>query len=151
MPYLVYEQNVDLYYILAEKSSRTKRYTVCRRQTPNSHHVPAAVRFGGNPEKSTWSWKACPALEKDIRRRSLTFLPTGAVTFICCVSTDPGLTLGFDIGNICSCCDLGTAAWKLNPVTGVVPDAWNRARIMTTPGRAGDVCGVSVIFSSFLS
>jgi hypothetical protein len=127
MPYLVYEQNVDLYYILAEKSSRTKRYTVCRRQTPNSHHVPAAVRFGGNPEKSTWSWKACPALEKDIRRRSLTLLwngawmarqrmsqtttvtlvltPTGAVTFICCVSTDPGLTLGFDIGNICSCCD----------------------------------------------
>jgi hypothetical protein len=65
-------------------------------------------------------------LEKDIRRRSLMLLwngedassahvpittvvlvltPTGAVTFICCVSTDPGLTLGFDIGSICSCCD----------------------------------------------
>jgi hypothetical protein len=46
---------------------------------------------------------------------------------------------------------LGTAAWKLNPVADVVPDTWNRARIMTTPGRAGDVWGVSVIFSSFLS
>lgn len=31
------------------------------------------------------------------------------------------------------------------------PDTWNRARIITTPGFAGDVCGVNVIFSSFLS
>lgn len=45
----------------------------------------------------------------------------------------------------------GTAAWKLSPVTACPPDTWNRARIITTPGFAGDVCGVSVIFSSFLS
>lgn len=120
-----------------------KRYT--------SNHQPPVVRFGGNPEKSTWSWNVWPAIEKDIRRRNRILLPTGAVTFICCVSTDPGSILGFDIGSICSCCDFGTAAWKLNPVADVVPDAWNRASIMTTPGRAGDVCGVSVILSPFLS
>ena len=45
----------------------------------------------------------------------------------------------------------GTAAWKLNPVAATPPDTWKRARIMTTPGLAADVCGVSVIFRSFFS
>jgi hypothetical protein len=46
---------------------------------------------------------------------------------------------------------LGTAAWKLSPVASVAPDTWNRAKIITTPGFAADVCGVRVILSSFLS
>lgn len=31
--------------------------------------------------------------------------PAGATTRICCVSTAPGLTTGFDMGSICNCCD----------------------------------------------
>lgn len=34
-----------------------------------------------------------------------TLTPTGATTRICCVSTAPGLTTGFDMGSICNCCD----------------------------------------------
>ena len=46
---------------------------------------------------------------------------------------------------------LGTAAWKVNPTAGLFPDTLNRARIITMPGFARFVCGVSVIVSSFLS
>lgn len=46
---------------------------------------------------------------------------------------------------------MGTAAWKLRPVAGEVPETWNLAKIMTIPGFAADVCGVRVIFNSFLS
>ena len=100
--------------------------------------------------------------------------PAGATTRICCVSTAPGLTTGFDMGSICNCCDylqsnvlaclelcifqkkvqdhtFGTAAWKLRPVADSPPDTWKRAKIITTPGLAADVCGVSVILMSFLS
>lgn len=45
----------------------------------------------------------------------------------------------------------GTAAWKFTPVAGVLPVTWNLAKMLTTPGRNGDVCGVSDILSSFLS
>lgn len=45
----------------------------------------------------------------------------------------------------------GTAAWKLSPVAGLVPDTWKRASIMTVPGCAADVWGVNVILSSFVS
>lgn len=45
----------------------------------------------------------------------------------------------------------GTAAWKFKPVAPVPPETWNRARIITTPGFVAEVCGVSVILSSFLS
>lgn len=45
----------------------------------------------------------------------------------------------------------GTAAWKFRPVTGFAPVAWKFARILTNPGRVGDVCGVRVMRSSFLS
>jgi hypothetical protein len=41
---------------------------------------------------------------------------------------------------------LGTAAWKLTLLIDCVPETWNRARIFTTPGRAGETWGVSVIF-----
>ena len=46
---------------------------------------------------------------------------------------------------------MGTAAWKFIPDTGVLPVTWNRAKIFTTPGLCGEVCGVSEIRSSFLS
>jgi hypothetical protein len=36
-------------------------------------------------------------------------------------------------------------------VIGVLLVVWNLAKIMTIPGFAGFTCGVSVIFSSFLS
>lgn len=45
----------------------------------------------------------------------------------------------------------GTAAWKLSPAAGVLPVTWNLAKMLTTPGRSADVCGVSDILSSFLS
>ena len=45
----------------------------------------------------------------------------------------------------------GTAAWKLSPLSGFTPFAVKCARMRTRPGRVGDVCGVSVILSSFLS
>lgn len=37
------------------------------------------------------------------------------------------------------------------PVAGVLPVTWKRARMFTTPGFCGDVCGVSEMRSSFLS
>lgn len=46
---------------------------------------------------------------------------------------------------------LGTAAWKEIPVTAEPLEAWNRARIITMPGLAADVCGVKVTFNPFLS
>jgi hypothetical protein len=46
---------------------------------------------------------------------------------------------------------LGTAAWKEIPLMADPPEAWKRARIITIPGLAADVCGVKVTFNPFLS
>ncbi|KAJ2955003.1 hypothetical protein NUW54_g14782 [Trametes sanguinea] len=51
----------------------------------------------------------------------------------------------------CGALTFGTAAWKFRPLRGLVPVAVKCARILTSPGRVGEVCGVSVTRSSFLS
>ena len=111
----------------------------------------------------------CPRSGYDGRSREGRCTSGGATTRICCVSVAPGLMSGLDMGSICNCCDcmrisaflsrhqgarartFGTAAWKFSPVTGVFPATWNRARMFTTPGRWGFVCGVNDMRSSFLS
>ena len=45
---------------------------------------------------------------------------------------------------------MGTATWKLMPVTALLPVTWNRARMSTTPFCVADRCGVSEIVKSFL-